>query len=206
MAQGYANGTLLNILPDDEEIIKSLKTIGILNGKGKEIFYNCVVFPLYDAKGAIVNLYGRNIDDDCEIKHLYLPGKRSGLVNRAAAIRSQTLLLTESIIDALTLYDQGFKNVMPLYGVNGLIDDHLFFFNRKIKEAYLVFDADDAGRKAAQAVSLQLKEKEIIPHIVDLPVKDVNVYFKRHTPEEFETLLKTGQPQVPGTVGQDQQP
>jgi DNA primase len=191
---GYANGTLLNILPDDEEIIKSLKTIGILNGKGKEIFYNCVVFPLYDSKGSIVNLYGRNIDDECEIKHLYLPGKRTGLVNRQAAIRSQSLLLTESIIDALTLYDQGFKNVMPLYGVNGLIDDHLSFFNRKIKEVYLVFDADDAGRKAAQTVSLQLKEKEIIPHVVELPVKDVNVYFKRHTPEEFEALLKTVNP------------
>jgi DNA primase len=191
---GYANGTLLNILPRDDEIIQTLKNIGTLNGKGKEIFYNCVVFPLYDSKGAIVSLYGRNIDDDCQIKHLYLPGKRSGLVNRQAAIRSQTLLLTESIIDALTLYDQGFKNVMPLYGVNGLIDEHLFFFNRKIKEAYLVFDADEAGRKAAQAVSLQLKEKEIVSHVVELPVKDVNVYFKRHTPEEFEALLKTVNP------------
>ncbi len=191
---GYANGTLLNILPEDEEIIQSLKTIGILNSKGKEIFYNCVVFPLYDTSGAIVSLYGRNIDDECDVKHLYLPGQRCGLVNRQAAKRSQTLILTESIIDALTLYDQGFKNVMPIYGVNGLIDDHLSFFNRKIKEAYLVFDADDPGRKAAEAVSLQLKEKEILSNIVELPVKDVNVYFKRHTPEEFEALLKTVNP------------
>jgi len=36
---GYANGTLLNILPEDEEIRKSLQNIGILNSKGKEIFY-----------------------------------------------------------------------------------------------------------------------------------------------------------------------
>ncbi len=191
---GYANGTLLNILPEDEEIIKSLKTIGILNSKGKEIFYNCVLFPLYDTNGSIVSLYGRNVDKESEVTHLYLPGKRCGLVNRQAAKRSQSIILTESIIDALTLYDQGFKNVMPIYGVNGLTADHLSFFNRKIKEAYLVFDADDSGRKAAVAVSMQLKEKEIISHIVELPVKDVNVYFKRHTPEEFETLLKTANP------------
>lgn len=191
---GFANATLLNILPEDEEIIKSLKKIGILNTRGKEVFYNCVVFPLYDDKGTVVNLYGRNIDKDCSIKHLYLPGKRNGLVNRQAAKRSQTLLLTESIIDALTLYDQGFKNVMPIYGTNGLIDEHLFFFNRKIKEAYLVFDADDAGRKAAQSVSLQLKEKQIISYVIELPVKDVNIYFNRHTPEEFETLLKKANP------------
>jgi DNA primase len=136
-----------------------------------------------------VSLYGRNIDDECQVSHLYLPGKRSGLVNRQAAIRSQSLILTESIIDALTLYDQGFKNVMPIYGVNGLIDDHLSFFSRKIKEAYLVFDADDPGRRDAEAVCLKLKEKEIRSHTVELPVKDVNVYFKRHTPEQFEALL-----------------
>lgn len=122
---GYANGTLLDILPEDEEIIKSLKTIGILNSKGKEVFYNSVVFPLHDTQGSVVNLYGRNIDDVCNVTHLYLPGKRCGLVNRQAAKRSQTIILTESIIDALTLYDQGFKNVMPVYGVNGLTDDHL---------------------------------------------------------------------------------
>ncbi len=191
---GFANGTLLNILPEDTDIINSLKKIGILNSRGKEVFLNCVVFPLYDDKGSVVNLYGRNIDDGCRIKHLYLPGKRNGLVNRQAAKRSQTLLLTESIIDALTLYDQGFKNVMPIYGTNGLIDDHLFFFNRKIKEAYLVFDADDAGRKASRSVSEQLKEKNIICHIIELPVKDVNLYFNRHTPEEFETLLKQANP------------
>ena len=191
---GYANGTLLNILPEDEEIIKSLKGIGILNSKGKEIFYNCVVFPLYDTKGAIVSLYGRNIDDECEVSHLYLPGQRCGLVNRQAAKRSQTIILTESIIDALTLYDQGFKNVIPIYGVNGLIDDHLSFFNRKIKEAYLVFDADEAGTKATEAVSLRLKEKGIAPYAVTIPDKDVNVFFKRHTPEEFEALLKKANP------------
>ena len=199
---GYANGTLLKILPEDPDVIVALKTIGILNSKGKEIFYNCVVFPLYDTKGAIVSLYGRNIDPAspngyaaASVKHLYLPGVRSGLVNRQAVKRSQTLILTESIIDALTLYDQGFKNVIPIYGVNGLIDDHLSFFNRKIKEAYLVFDADEAGTKATEAVSLRLKEKGIETYIVALPDKDVNIFFKRHTPEEFEALLKKGNPQ-----------
>ena len=205
-AVGYVNGTLLEILPMDEDVIKVLKRIGILNGKGHEIFYNCVVFPLYNNRGSIVNLYGRNIDDDGGVQtshkryamastHLYLPGPRSGLVNRQAVKRSQSIILTESIIDALTLYDQGFKNVVPIYGVNGLIDDHLSLFNRKIKEAYLVFDADEAGQKASEAVSMRLKEKGIEPYPVTLPDKDVNIFFKRHTPEEFETLLKEANPQ-----------
>lgn len=192
---GYVNSTLLKILPEDEEVISALKKIGILNRKGHEVFYNCVVFPLYNSNGSIVNLYGRNIDDESRVTHLYLSGPRIGLVNRQAVKRSQTVILAESIIDALTLYDQGFKNVIPIYGVNGLTDDHLSLFNRKIKDAYLVFDADDPGRKAAESVSLRLKEKEIVSHIVKLPIKDVNIYFKRHTPEEFEQLLKDANPE-----------
>ena len=191
---GYANGTLSEILPEDPQITRALKRIGILNAKGREVFYNCVVFPLYSEKGSIVNLYGRNIDADSGVTHLYLPGPRSGLVNRQAAKRSPSIILTESIIDALTLYDQGFKNVIPIYGVNGLIDDHLSLFNRNIKEAYLAFDADEAGEKAMDAVSLRLKEKGVSSYPVHLPVKDVNIYFKRHSPEEFEGLLKEANP------------
>ncbi len=192
---GYANGTLLQILPDDEEIIKSLKNIGILNQKGNEVFYDCIVFPLLNNKGDVVSLYGRRINENSEvkIKHLYLKGPRSGVVNRQAVKRSQSIILTESIIDALSLYDQGFKNVIPLYGVNGLTDDHLFLFNR-IKEVYLVFDADEAGRSCAEKTKEQLKGKEIITHKIDLPVKDVNLFFNRYTPEEFEKLLKQANP------------
>jgi DNA primase len=187
---GYANGTLLELLPEDPQVIKTLKKIDILNARGQEVFYNCVVFPLCSASGATVGLYGRNIDDNAGTRHLYLAGPRCGLVNRQAVRRSQTIILTESIIDALTLYDQGFKNVIPIYGVNGLIDEHLALLHGKVKSAYLVFDADEAGQRAVDAVSVRLKEKGIQAYPVTLPVKDVNIYFKRHTPEEFETLLK----------------
>ncbi len=195
---GYVNGTLLEILPYDPEVISALKRIGILNEKGHEMFYSCVVFPLLSEGGEVVGLYGRRIDDEPgSARHLYLSGPRFGLVNRQAAKRSETLILTESIIDALTLYDRGFKNVMPIYGVNGLLEEHLLFFNRRIKSAYLAFDADEAGRQAAEAVSLRLKEKDIESFAVSLPEKDVNLYFKSHSPEAFEQLLKAADPGNP---------
>ena len=40
---GYANGTLRDILPDDEEVSAGLKKIGILNPKGRELFYTSIV-------------------------------------------------------------------------------------------------------------------------------------------------------------------
>ena len=191
---GYVNGTLLDILPDDEEVTNALKGIGILNHKGHETFYNCVVFPMYDSAGAVVNLYGRNINPDSEINHLFLPGPRTGLINRQAAKHSEAVILTESVIDALTLYSQGFRNTIPLYGVNGITGDHASLFNRPVKESYIVFDADDAGIRGADALAGQLKKKGITPYIITLPVKDVNLYFKTHAPEEFSTLLKQSNP------------
>ncbi len=193
---GFVNGSLRDILPDDDQVIKTLKKLGLLNKKGNEVFYNSVVFPLYDNDGAVVSLYGRNVDEKSELTHLYLPGPHRGLINpaRSSAKRSSSILLTESIIDALTLYDQGFKNVIPAYGVNGLTEDHLFLFNSAVKEIYIIFDADEAGKEGAEKTASLLKEKNIIAHIVLLPEKDINIYFKRHTPEEFENLLKEANP------------
>ena len=48
---GFANGTLLNVLPNDAKITGQLKELGILNANGKEHFYGCAVFPLYDFDG-----------------------------------------------------------------------------------------------------------------------------------------------------------
>jgi hypothetical protein len=56
--------------------------------------------------------------------------------------------------------------------------------------------------RAVDAVSLRLKEKGITPYPVTLTaegaagggIKDVNIYFKRHTPEQFEALLKAANP------------
>lgn len=196
-AVGYVNGSLKNILPEDPEVITTLQKLGILNQKGNEIFYNCVVFPLYDRDGIITGLYGRNIDPDCGANHLYLAGGRNGLVNPARGVvkRSSTILLTESVIDALTLYDQGFTNVIPCYGVNGLTCDHLFLFNSAVKEVYLCFDSDPAGKEGAVKTAEQLKKKGITTYIVTLPEKDINIYFNRHTPEELEGLFKAANPE-----------
>ncbi len=50
---GFVNGSLKNILPEDPEVINSLKDLGILNQKSNETFYNCVVFPLFDQDGGV---------------------------------------------------------------------------------------------------------------------------------------------------------
>ena len=113
-----------------------------------------------------VGLYGRRITDG-ETAHLYLPGPRRGVFNFQAAKRSKSIILTEKIIDALTLYNAGFKDVIPCYGVNGFTRDLLDLITKsQVKEVYICFDRDDAGKEGAEKAAAQLKEKGIDAYIV----------------------------------------
>jgi len=172
---GFVNGSLKDILPEDDAVLKSLKKLGILDKKGSEILVNCVTVPLYDAQDNIVNLYGINIKNGDE---RYLRGENTGIINRQTVKRSSTLLLTKNVIDTLILYDQGFCNVMP---VNGETLSHI---RGKIKEVYTLFEAGTE----------QLQEAEIKTFAVNLPAKNVTKYFNRNTPEDFEQLLKQANP------------
>jgi len=209
---GYSNGTLLNTIPEDGDIREALKEIGILNSKGHEMFYGCVVFPLFDENKDCVGLYGRRITSG-ETDHLYLPGPRKGVFNYQAAKRNKSIILTESIIDALTLYHAGFKDVIPCYGVNGLTEDHLNLFARyQTKELYICFDRDDAGKQGAERIAGQLRDKRIDPYIINLPSlesgekTDINAFFSpsaslrtgltADAPSIFESLLKDANPRA----------
>jgi len=183
---GFSNGTLLNTIPDEGDIREALKELGILNERGHEMFYGSAVFPIFDENKDAVGIYGRRITDG-ETAHFYLPGPRRGVFNYQAAKRSKSIILTESIIDALTLYNAGFKDVLPCYGVHGFTRDQLDLITRsQVKEVYICFDKDDAGKEGAEKIAAQLKEKNIEPYIVQLPAiplptaedkVDINTFF-----------------------------
>ena len=166
---GLANGSLLEALPQDGPILAQLRAIGVLTATGREFFGGCVVFPLWNTEGAIVNLYGRRLKDG-EVNHLYLPGPRQGLWNAQAARRSDSLLLTESVIDALSVVDAGLSEVMPCYGVNGLSDELLLWLVQNgVKNAVLAFDGDDAGRRGMETVEARLTDAGLAVGRLALP-------------------------------------
>jgi len=146
---GYCDGSLHDALPFDEQVHEDLRTLGILKDNGKELFAECVVFPLWDMNGVCVGLYGRRLFDS-EVPHLYLPGPRRGLINWQAAKRDDEILLTESIIDALSLYVAGVTGVVPCYGTGGYTQDHAAMLKRFDPERIgICFDGDESGRQAA---------------------------------------------------------
>ncbi len=191
---GIATGTMLNVLPDEGDIKEQLQEIGVLNDKGKEHFYGCITFPLYDLAGNPAGIYGRRIMGN-GADHLYLPGPRQGIFNRQAAKAHKEIILTEAVIDAATLISSGLTNTIPCYGVNGLTDDHISLFKQhNTEKIHICFDNDDSGNRGREAVTTRLQEEGLLVDPVTLPEgNDINDFFllTANAKERFEELLIT---------------
>jgi DNA primase catalytic core len=194
---GYCNGTLHTVLPKTGELVEGLKSLGVLNGRGQEHFRGCVTVPIFDGAGNVSGIYGRRITPG-ETPHLYLPGEHRGVWNGASARTNPALFITEAILDGMSLWQAGFRNVIALYGGNGWTPGHeTLLRENNTREVFLCLDNDETGRTATE----RLKEKTLPPlvkavHIVQWPegVKDANDFFLSRSAADFEALLKTAMP------------
>ena len=179
---------------------RRLKAVGLLTATGRERFQGCITVPLLDGD-AVVGLYGRKIKG---AGHYYLPGPHRGLFNAAHAAKAcgketsrqesgryGELILTESILDALSFIEAGFLNVLPLYGINGLTSDHLRFFEEYgTQKIILCLDSDDAGRKASAAIAEKLKLQGVETRTATLPAKDPNELLVKEGADNFRIIFE----------------
>jgi DNA primase catalytic core len=164
---GFANRTLGYRLPAKNraagaEMRGRLQKIGILRESGHEHFNGSIVIPVIDSTGAVAEMYGRKITPNLREgtpNHLYLPGAHRGVWNEEALAVSKDIILCESLIDALTFWNAGIRQVTASYGVNGFTDDHRAAFEKHGTErVYIAYDRDEAGEKAALELAPQLME------------------------------------------------
>jgi DNA primase len=155
---GFSNRRLTYHLPDKNRAAGAeqrghLAKLGILRDSGHEHFNGSVVVPIFNRDGDVVQMYGRKITSNLRAgtpDHLYLPGAHRGVWNEEALEASKEIILCEALIDALTFWCAGFRNVTTSYGVNGFTDDHRAAFQKYgTKRVYIAYDRDEAGEKAA---------------------------------------------------------
>jgi DNA primase catalytic core len=183
---GFANRTLGYRLPDRNrkegaELRGRLQRLGIIRESGHEHFMGSVVFPVISLHGEVTEIYGRKITAGLRVGtplHTYLPGPHRGVWNEAALITSKEIILCESIIDALTFWCAGFRNVTASYGVNGFTEDHKSAFAKHgVKNVWIAYDRDEAGDAAAERLKEELLKLGIGSHRVLFPRDcDANEY------------------------------
>lgn len=135
-----------------------LQRVGICRETGHEHFRGCVVVPVFDAEGRVAEIYGRRVERARNAPpHLYLPGPHRGVFNLDAFRASKEIILCESLVDALTFWCAGFRNVTSAYGTNGFTDEHLeAFCAYGVERALIAYDRDAAGDAAAKKVAERL--------------------------------------------------
>ena len=210
---GYADRTLGLTLPhknrkDGAHIRQRLQALGLYRPTGREHFNGCLVFPIMDAQGTVTEIYGRKANEKQKNKlyHLYLPGPHRGIWNpdclkspvpTEGTTAERSIILTESIIDALTFWVNGFHKVTCIYGTEGFNDEHLQAFKaHKTQRIYLAYDRDKAGDRAAERDAQRLQAIGIECYRVRFPVgMDANEYALKVTPanKSLGVLLNAAQ-------------
>ena len=240
MEIGYNSGNFH--YNNNKNFITSCIKYGLLKQqqKGYSVFAkNCIIFPLKDKQGNIVSIYGRSLQNNPDGtgkpaspagRHYYLKN-RTGLYPKYPSRETQKLILTESIIDAVTLLQipeiTASYEILALYGTNGLTEEHTEAVSqlKQLKEIIFFFDGDEAGKEAVNkyskdisqyvsntqntcaeqpVLSLSKGSRSIIISNIETPKdEDINSLLLGHNPEILTHLIET-RAKTQGFVSQEE--
>ncbi|MGM0452206.1 MAG: DNA primase [Thermodesulfobacteriota bacterium] len=147
-------------------------------------FRNRIMFPIFDVTNQVVGFGGRVLDD-AKPKYLNSPetpvyNKRRTLYGLHAAKNScrdkQSVFIVEGYFDLLALHQYGIPNSVATLGT-ALTQSHVRRLKGYARKAYLVFDSDEAGIKAAERTIGLFMDEGLEAAVVMLP--------KGHDPDSY---------------------
>jgi DNA primase catalytic core len=182
---GYANRTLGLRLPEksrkDGKIVRErLEKLGLYRDTGHEHFNGSLIVPVLGEHGEVLGVYGRKIRDDLRPGtplHLYLPGPHRGMFN-VKALGQEEIIVCEALIDALTFWSAGYRNVTAAYGAEGFTPEMLSLFKTHgVKRVLIAYDRDEAGDRGAEKLAALLTADGIESWRIQFPKgMDANEY------------------------------
>ena len=206
---GYNTAQFHHGARKEETLINNCVAIGLLSPWGtsktgeqayKPFAKYCICFALRDRGNHITGLYFRSTENNTDQKHFYLK-ESTGIYPKYPSAETEKLIIAESVIDTANLLQieaiTKHYSLLSAYGTNRLNDEMKTAISelKQLKEIIFAFDNDEAGNKAVEKYSNELKA--MMPEInftkLELPCKDVNETLVAHQPEIIEHLLATRQ-------------
>ena len=196
---GHANSTLAYQLPKKytvagKAVREQLQRVGVTRATGFEHLGGCIVVPIIGEDegdcGRVWQLYGRRTADAKlgrnDVRHLYLGAPLRGVWNASALMAHKEIIVCEALIDAMTFWCAGYRNVIAAYGVNGFTQDHWAALKRHgTRRVLIAYDRDDAGNAAAEKLGSALLESGIEGFRVLFPKgMDANDYARKVQPAQ----------------------
>lgn len=161
-------------------------------------FRNRLMFPIHDGHGAIVGFGGRTLGED-DAKYVnssegVLYHKSSvlfGLHHAKEAMRERkSAIIVEGYFDLLACHRVGIRHVVATSGT-ALTEQHAKLLKRSVESVSLCFDADRAGRDAAERAFLLLAREGLAVRSILLPRKDASELLVAE-PDLLRSLLADG--------------
>ncbi len=161
-------------------------------------FWNRVMFPIMDVNNRVIGFGGRVMGDG-KPKYLNSPetkifDKSRNLygLNFARSSRKKNLIACEGYMDVIAMHQAGFDNAVASLGT-ALTAAQASLMKRYTDEVLLLYDSDEAGRKAAVRAIPLLRRAGLGQKVVDLsPYKDPDEFIKAEGAQAFEERLQKG--------------
>ncbi|MBK8134969.1 MAG: DNA primase [Chloroflexi bacterium] len=196
----------------EDEIIESGMAIRNEHGRVYDRFRNRLIIPIRDDRGRVVGFGARALKAEDNPKYLNTPEtplfNKSrllfGLDTAKAAIReSETVVIVEGYLDAITAQQAGFGNVVAQMGT-ALTDQQLKLVAPKYaKRVLLALDSDAAGQNATMR-SLEVARRalsedyagrlQIEIGVLNIPGAKDPDDFIRESPNEWSNIVASYRP------------
>jgi hypothetical protein len=198
---GYCNGRLLDVLPDKDDLTMRLSKLGVLkkvkDDSGQrfvERLLDCISFPLLDMEGGVIGFCGKSMRST---RPVCLKGHPT-IWNLPACELYADLLLTTSIIDALSLHLAGYANTLALVSDIPREDDIDVMVQANVQHLHLV------GKEPASQNLLQAFNS-FTCYTRQLPESPNAILAKKGTEElaaalEASPRSEVSTPSVPGAM------
>jgi DNA primase len=200
---GYAprNGNLVPALLKkgfgEDLLIKAGLAAKRADGTLRDYFFDRLMFPIRDAKGAFVGFGGRTLGDG-EPKYLntaetpvfskskVLYGLFEGLAETRKARKAH---LMEGYMDVIAAHQHGLKTACAPLGT-ALTPEHALLIKRYADAVAIVFDADNAGQNAAVRGAETALESGLSTRVASVPEgKDPDEFLHAKGLEAFKLAL-----------------
>jgi len=167
---------------------------------GYDRFRGRIMFPIHDYRtGEIIAFSGRLLKDaEGAAKYLNSPETplfRKGSVlfglhkSKRALIEANCAVVCEGQLDLISLFETGITNVVSPQGT-AFTENQARVLKRFVNDVVLCFDADSAGRKAAERSIDALLQNDLIVRVAEMPAgEDPDSLVRREGKDAFEKRL-----------------
>ncbi len=171
---------VLKLMQKEEFSSKAMKQSGLFVETKKgyiDRFRQRIMFPIHNHTGNVAGFGGRATSPDEKAKYMNSPETpiyiKSKLLyglwkTKQDIINEKNIIIVEGYMDFLKLYQSGIRNVVAVSGT-AFTDQHAIQIKRLCNNVFLLYDGDDAGKKAAIRAGYLSLKFGLETNVVEIP-------------------------------------